>query len=797
MRWLPIIALLSLLVACDSVEERVQEHYQRGQELELAGEPAKAILEYRNALRLNESFVPARFELAELLEEEREYRSVVGHLLKVVELEPAHVGARSKLARLMLVAGQLDQALTHSEAAYKAAPEDPDVLALRATVALNLGNAETALASAERALTIDPTNGPAAVALSAYHLRQGDSVKALAVLDGAIAKDQASLPLRVAKMQVLAEIGDEAAIGPYLEELVTAFPKETGFRRALIAWYLQEDAMTAAEQEMRALIALDPTDTIAVLDLIRLLVETKGPEVARAELVARLEAAPTSFSLKSALAAFDYENGAKDEAKALLRRIAEGTGDDADAARIQLARFLAGEGSDTEAEGLVGDVLKRDPKNVAALTMRGRLKMESGDLEGAILDLRAALNESTEDADLLALAAVAYERDGRTELANDSFRSALQASGYRTDLVLLYADFLARSQEPETLEVVLTEAARQRPNERAILEALAQVRLRLGDWVGAEEVARSLRELSDDGRAANRIMAAALSGQQRFGESIDVLRQMMDSADASNGAMAALVGVYNRAGEPELAGAFLASVLEKDPNNAQATLLQAGLAMQRNDIPAAEERLRAVIALAPRHHAGYEALAQLYLRQGRSADAETVLAQGMARIDEPDRLRLLRAINHQFLGNVDAAIDEYIVLFKQQPDSIVVANNLASLLSDHRSDDPESLRLAVSAAKRLRNSEEPSFQDTYGWIAYLQGQYGEALRSLKPAAEALPDNPWVRYHAGMTYAALEQAEEARIHLRAALELGGLDEASTRAAEDKLADLEKSPAASGQ
>jgi tetratricopeptide (TPR) repeat protein len=49
-------------------------------------------------------------------------------------------------------------------------------------------------------------------------------------------------------------------------------------------------------------------------------------------------------------------------------------------------------------------------------------------------------------------------------------------------------------------------------------------------------------------------------------------------------------------------------------------------------------------------------------------------------------------------------------------------------------------------------------QDTYGWTLYLNGEFEAALRSLKPAAEALPDNPLVIYHLGMTYASLDETD---------------------------------------
>jgi tetratricopeptide (TPR) repeat protein len=123
----------------------------------------------------------------------------------------------------------------------------------------------------------------------------------------------------------------------------------------------------------------------------------------------------------------------------------------------------------------------------------------------------------------------------------------------------------------------------------------------------------------------------------------------------------------------------------------------------------------------------------------------------------------------------------------------VIANNLASMLSTYRSDD-ESLERAYTIARRLRGSDFAPFQDTYGWIAYRQGEYQEALEHLEPAAEALAEDPLVQFHLGMTYSALGREEEALAQLRRALELAGPEDARPQfeTARAEIARLEAGP-----
>ena len=98
----------------------------------------------------------------------------------------------------------------------------------------------------------------------------------------------------------------------------------------------------------------------------------------------------------------------------------------------------------------------------------------------------------------------------------------------------------------------------------------------------------------------------------------------------------------------------------------------------------------------------------------------------------------------------------------------------ATALAEHLEPraDVERVGEAAAVARRLRGTEIPAFQDTYGWIAYQQGDFDEALSYLEPAAQGLPGNALVQYHLGMTYVALDRAEDAQTQLTRALEIAG-------------------------
>lgn len=108
-------------------------------------------------------------------------------------------------------------------------------------------------------------------------------------------------------------------------------------------------------------------------------------------------------------------------------------------------------------------------------------------------------------------------------------------------------------------------------------------------------------------------------------------------------------------------------------------------------------------------------------------------------------------------------------MLSEQSGSLIVANNLASLLSDHRSDNA-SLERATSLAASLQETQVPQFKDTVGWVSYRRGDYVRAVSLLENAVAALPNLALVRYHLAMSYIAIRQSAKASEQLKAALSL---------------------------
>jgi tetratricopeptide (TPR) repeat protein len=781
------------LAACESTEDRILRHMARGAELVQQGQDDKARLEFANALKLDPALAAAHSELARLYERAGRPDLMYGHLQKLTEQEPANAWALTRMAQAALGGNDRELALRHAEAAVAAAPGSAEALATRAAVFLALGRVAPALADAKAAQAIEPQNPVAAGVMAREMAARKDFAAARAVIEAALAVHQRDEDLNRLRLAVLAGAGEMAELGLQLGRMVELLPGDPGIWDMLLQWHVANGDPAGGLERMRARLALPFADRLAekrFADLARLpagALALRGPEgvaEARRALEALAGAAAAAGRdpalYRVILAEFDYANGARDAARAALRALAavpaeagETALQAADRARVMLARILAGEGDRAGADALVGEVLARDPKNAEALALRAAGRIDRGDIEAALTDLRAGLAESPGDPQLLILSGEAELRRGNMALAGENFASAMEASDHAPVETLRYVSFLIAQEQENAAETVLSGAVLRRPGLREFLIPLAQLRIRLGRWAEADAITAELDALDAAGAAeADRLRAGALFRQERFDESIAILRKLMEDPAARETSMGALVAALVKAGQPGEAAAFLAEQRAADPDNLQAIYLEGALAETQGDPAGALERYRLLVERRPDLVRTHEVMAEFHQRAGDLDAAVAAVEAGIAALPAelslPMRLGGLRELQ----GRFDDAIATYEALLARSPDSLVLVNNIVSLVSEHSPGDAGRMERAAALAERLRGTPYPEFQDTYGWFLHVSGRNDEAVEPLAAAAEKLGTNPWVRYHFGIVLAAIGRKDEARGHLQAALELAG-------------------------
>lgn len=759
------------LSACSSPEEKADKYYQKGLALMEQGDLLKARIELQNALQIRPDMTAAWFALAQIAEQQGDWEKLFGLLNKVVDHDPQHLETQIKLGRMLLAAGRLDRALVASDLTLAMAPDNAEVLGLRAGVLFKLDDKAGAVAQAQAALAISPTNIDALVVLATERLAANDAPKAIEYLDRGLRVNDKNIALQLIKVQALESMDQTDSSEAIFRKLIALYPETRALRHTLAQFYLMHGRADAAEAEYRAIAAENPQDVQARLDVVSFIGTIKGQQAALEHLQAMAADDAGNNELSFALVTMQQERGDQRAAEAVLRAIIDRAGESRDALKAKglLAGILLLSGDKSSAQTLIDEVLAGDQRNEQGLLLKASLAIDARQFDQAIADLRTILRDSPSSSRALLMLAKVHELTGSVELAQENYQKAYEAGRPAVQFGMAYAEFLLQRGQMARAEVVASEVLQAHANHVPAMQVLAQARINQGNWVGAQAVADDMQALSGQAQAAEQIRGTLFAARQDYAQSIAAFRRAYDAAPAEVQPMVSLVRSYLLAGKASEAKDFLSSVIQASPDNTRALLLLGELHASSQDEAAAAQVFQQVIDLQPQQAAGYVNLANMHVRAGRFPEAEAIVAKGLAQVPGDFELLLAKAGIFEVSGRVAEAIAAYEVLHRDHPGSDVAANNLASLLSEHGTDQASWVR-AYELAQRFRRSDVPYFKDTLGWASYRVGKVEEGLALIEDAVRQLPEQPIFRYHLGMSYAALNRKDQAREELQKALEL---------------------------
>jgi len=145
-------------------------------------------------------------------------------------------------------------------------------------------------------------------------------------------------------------------------------------------------------------------------------------------------------------------------------------------------------------------------------------------------------------------------------------------------------------------------------------------------------------------------------------------------------------------------------------------------------------------------------------------------------ISDNERARIDYALGNLYgqAGRYDLATAHYKAAAQDEAFAAIAYNNLAWMLATEQNDPAGALPYAESAVKLAPNVS--GFQDTLGWVHYLDDNVLKAIPYLEKAVKLNVRNPRIRYHLGMAYLKTGRRLAALNEFKQALALGrGLPE----------------------
>ena len=787
--WFPrlpaALIVLSLLAACQSTEERAEEHFASAQQLIAEGDTPRALVELRNAVSLVPEFHEARNTLAQLLLDSGDLAGAYAQYSELAELQPNDLESRVALADITLTQSLWTEFTAAVTAAERINAADPRVAALvlardyQAAVEAGEEDRRADIAARAAALRADRPDDAALRRIAIDQaIADGATDAALPLIEAAIAAQPQDFTMQDAKLRILLARNEPAPIEAQFRTMIATFPRSDQIPTDFLQWYLSRRDYAGAEAFLRER-AGGPTDAteghIAVVDFLRL---TQGVEAALAELeplIAANAEDPKADLYRAKRASFRFETGEVEAAMTeIAALIAEAEpSDQARRIRTLYASMLDSQGDRAGAEAAVAEVLAEDPSHVEALLLRAGWRIAGDRPSDAIIDLRSALNQAPNDPRLLSSLAQAYLRDGTVDLAAETLGRVVELAPQDPAYAREYGRLLQEQGRADTARAVLYRAWQRHPADAGLVEALSNIAMAEEDWILASEIISLLRTstATEALALADQMESAVLLTQDRFDEAMAIIDRQLAASNDKTAWTLVKVDALADADRTEEAAAVLQAALAEKPDETLLLYRQAFLDQDAGRADQAIAIYRTLLADNPGDEAAARELYGLLMARGDVAGANAVLDAGLA--VNPGSLDLLwiDATRKQEAGDLAGAIAIYETLYAANGGNPVIANNLASLLSLTAS-DAETLDRALRIARRFRASPTPAFQDTYGWLLHLNGDSAAALPILESAAAGLPDLASVQYHLGAVLAEVGRTDEARTALERAIALAG-------------------------
>lgn len=738
-RKVSVVTLLiagTLLAGCKGDPRvRKQKYFESGNRFSAAGSYKEASIQYLNALKVDEDFSDAHFQLAHAYEHLGQFNAAISELARTVNLQPDNYAARIELGNLQLAGGRSEEAEEQATAVLLVQLNNSSAHALLSAVAARRGQKDRALDEIRRALQLEPNQ-------AAYH-------ENLALL---LADDPAN----------------SSSVENELKTAVSLEPHSVNARLLLSAFYAKNDRLIEAEKVGWEAVVSDPTSLAARTNVAQVIV--KRGDKARAEKV--LRQASTDFSGNpqgiTLLADYYVQTGQLENAKNELRNLVQvhPLNDSVQKALVRVLLQLRDyKGAGTTIEGLI----KLRPNDPEVAALHGAVLLGDGNVGEALAVLEAGVHDSPNDASIQYWLGNAALAKGDFSLAETSFRQAAELNPSSRETQVELARLARQTGDFDLLASAAGKSISSSPHspEGYVWRAIAEMGNHSSET--AEADLKTALSIAPQNPGALLQLGKLRFSQNRFAEGVVALNQVLQYDPNSVEAARLLVGYDLSQKETAKAVKLVDALIAKNNLKSGFYDLRALLQVQDKQLDNAAVSVERAILLNPNDGEAVMLFVQIAMKRGLTENAVAIW-QKWAKEHPGDAsgLAILGTLEES-RGAADKAEDYYKKSLEIQPQQPVASNNLAYRMLE--TGKPIDAALALALTGRMGMPDSPNSADTLAWAYYIKGSFPLARNLLEDATVSNPENATMQYHLGMVYGKLGDRQNASIHLKKAVALG--------------------------
>lgn len=730
-----ILTVASLTFACNQ-EARKAKYLESARKYDAGEKFAEAVIQYKNALRIDPNFVEARVGLARLFLKFGDTVGCEAELRKVLSKWPNNLDAIVTLGKLYLVTGKLDLAQERARAALASYPDNLDALVLQGNVLVAMRQADKATEVFRKILDRDSKNIQAWTGLSACRILKGDFTEAEKALREAV-EDSGQSPSQLLALAIfLDRLNRTPEALQALQGAEKRYPANLDLLMALTGFYLRLGKSEEAK---------------ATLTQVRDRTGRNDPR-------------------RTLLADYYIATGQKSDALRELQALVRNDGPEGLASQ-KLGDFLINEKKLDDADFLVKQISAKNKKSALGHYLAGRLKLARGDASSALQEFQQASLYGTSVALISYYQGLAYLAENKEQEARSVFGRALEGNPQFGPPRLERARLELASGDSKSALEDASELIRSSPVPQAWLlyaEALAKN----GDNARAQQVLEFLIARSNPGlgRATFRTEAALLDfSRGDFSKGRAILEQARADAPDSSLPEYWIAASYLMQNEPREAEQILTVARNEYPKSYDLLLLLGDVYFAQRKFGMAEAAYDRLRREAPNLAAARLGLAKVAAAKLDWTRAATELEQAGHDQKSSDFFTQGGRAREQ-AGQLDVARQDYEEALRLDSANPVALNNLSWICLNSGTNIDMALSYAQHAKQLKPNS--PEISDTLAWAYYRKHLYQFAVILLSGAIAAEPKRAIYQYHLGKCYLELQDRVRARQALEAALGASG-------------------------
>lgn len=222
---------------------------------------------------------------------------------------------------------------------------------------------------------------------------------------------------------------------------------------------------------------------------------------------------------------------------------------------------------------------------------------------------------------------------------------------------------------------------------------------------------------------------------------------------------------------PGAAASAYASVPDISPLRQLAHIKHIGALRSAGQVGAAEDMVRRGLREDPNNQTLLVTMGDITRERKEYAEAVVYYGQAIDQIKQPRAsdwfVFFARGVSYEQLGDWDKAEADLVSALRLKPNEPSVLNYLGYSWIDRGENVDEAKKLIEKAIEQTPN--DGFIMDSFGWVHYLTGDYGQAVDLLEQAVKLEPMDPTINHHLGDAYWRVGRKIEARFQWRHALD----------------------------